>query len=279
MMPSLLRQQLREQGIHPSRKLGQNFLTDKNWIQKTTEGSYIGPGDTVIEIGPGLGALTVALLEAGAEVWAVELDHRIYEWLQRELIPLYPKSFHLMQGDAVTWPKASLTGIKTTKILANLPYAITSPWLDALLMDQGSLPMELHLILQKEAADRLTASPGTKEYGPMSIRLQLCYKCTSWQNIPSSAFYPEPQVESRLVHWSLIDNPIRIHPTILSFLKKSFLHRRKQIHKCVRQMLPEDIGENWLKDMSTYGLGSGVRPEEIPVAAWRDLHEKIEAAL
>src|SRR5882672_6825560 len=165
LTPSSTRDLLAKLGHQPKRYLGQNFLVDGNIVRKSLALAEIAPGDTVVEIGPGLGTLTTALLEAGADVWAVERDRVLFEHLAESLAPKFPEYCHLLEGDAVEKPLAGLTEMwagcphpasailrgegtpprssvaADFKIVANLPYAISTPWMDAVL--SGPLPSRM----------------------------------------------------------------------------------------------------------------------------------------
>ena len=156
LSPSATRDLLASLGHTPKRFLGQNFLVDGNIVRKSLELAQIASGDTVVEIGPGLGTLTTALLETGAIVWSVEKDRTLYGYLAETLATRFT-------GESA----------REFKIVANLPYAISTPWLDAVLT--GPLPARLVLMLQLEAAQRYAATPGTKQFSAISIALQSAY--------------------------------------------------------------------------------------------------------
>ena len=191
LSPTATRDLLASLGHRPKRFLGQNFLVDGNIVRKSIELARVQPGDTVVEIGPGLGTLTTALLEAGAEVWAVEKDRVLHGYLQESLAPKFPATLHLLEADAVEHPLAGLPVSRATrdfKIVANLPYAIATPWLDGVLA--GPLPVRLVLMLQQEAAQRYTAAPGTKAFGAISIFLQAAYAVAPGHRVAAACFFP-----------------------------------------------------------------------------------------
>src|ERR1022692_1205200 len=200
LTPTETRALLARLGHVPKRFLGQNFLVDGNIVRKSLELARISAGDTAVEVGPGLGTLTGALLEAGAEVWAIERDKALFAHLAADLAPRFPKTLHLAEGDAVETPLAGLSAERAPgcKVVANLPYAISSPWMDAVL--SGSLPSRMVLMLQREAADRYTASPGTRNFGAISIFLQAAYDTAPGHRVSASCFYPRPDVGSTLLH-------------------------------------------------------------------------------
>ena len=149
--------------IHPSRRLGQNFLIDPNMLDSLVRSAGVVEGDTVLEIGPGTGTLTERMLAAGARVQAIELDHRLAGYLRDERFK-DDKAFSLLEADACRTDLDSLMGQAPFRCVANLPYSCSSQLL-ASLTSMANQPQDIHVLLQKEMADRLTAKAGTKEYG------------------------------------------------------------------------------------------------------------------
>src|SRR5210317_661822 len=155
LTPSKTRAILASLDHRPRKPLGQNFLIDGNIVRKSLQLANLSPTEHVVEIGPGLGTLTEAMLEAGCLVDAIELDTILAGHLRETLCTRFESSFNLIEGDAVQYPRAGLPpDIDHFKIVANLPYSITTPWLEAVL--RFPLPSEMVLMMQKEAADRLT---------------------------------------------------------------------------------------------------------------------------
>jgi 16S rRNA (adenine1518-N6/adenine1519-N6)-dimethyltransferase len=268
LSPSATRDLLAQLGHHPKRALGQNFLVDGNIVRKSLELAGIGPGDTVVEIGPGLGTLTSALLEAGAEVWAVERDPALHRHLAATLGPRFPERLHLLEGDAVEHPLAGLPADRAAdcKIVANLPYAISSVWMDAVL--SGPLPARLVLMLQLESARRFTAPHGTKSYGAITIFLQAAYAVAPGHKVAAACFFPRPEVESFLLNLVRRPEPFRFPAPVRAAIRALFQQRRKQVGSLLRDRLP-DHGAGWLRELAAAGLSAQARPEEIPPEAWR----------
>ncbi|MBQ7332135.1 MAG: ribosomal RNA small subunit methyltransferase A, partial [Opitutales bacterium] len=187
----------------PKKWLGQNFLVDGNIVRKSLELAGVRAGDIVVEVGPGLGTLTTTLLQAGAKVFAVERDATLAAHLRERVAPNYPETFDLTEGDAMDFPLAAfpekMPAGTPFKIVANLPYAISTPWMDAVL-ESGNLPETLVLMLQKEAADRFTAAAGTKNYGALSVFLEAAYERAPGHKVPAQCFFPPPKVDSYLLH-------------------------------------------------------------------------------
>ncbi|MBP7142388.1 MAG: ribosomal RNA small subunit methyltransferase A [Opitutaceae bacterium] len=271
LSPSSTRALLAQLGHFPRRALGQNFLVDGNIVRKSLELAGVVAGDTVVEIGPGLGTLTVALLEAGAEVWAVERDPRLHHYLDEALRPRFPKTLHLTLGDAVELPLAGLTRERNQgpfKVVANLPYAISTPWMDAVL--SGPLPDRLVLMLQREAAERYAANPGSKAFGAISIFLQSAFEMAPGHAVASACFHPRPEVDSFLLHLVRKPTPMVFPPRQKELIRSLFQQRRKQIGSLLRDRLP-DRGATWLAVLAGHGLTPQARAEEIPVHLWQNL--------
>jgi len=267
LTPTETRELLAGLGHVPKRFLGQNFLIDGNIVRKSLELARIAPGDAVAEIGPGLGTLTGALLEAGAEVWAVEMDRTLHAHLESGRALKFPRTFHLAEGDAVEMPLAGMpaTRVPDSKVVANLPYAISTPWMDAVL--SATLPSRMVLMLQREAAERYSAAPGTKSFGAISIFLQAAYDIAPGHRVSAGCFHPRPEVDSALL------NLVRkAHPHVFSadhkaLVRRCFQQRRKQIGAVIRELLPEQETK-WRELLGSEGLLSSVRAEAIPVATW-----------
>lgn len=281
LSPSATRELLTRLGHTPKRFLGQNFLVDGNIVRKSLELAEVAAGDAIVEVGPGLGTLTHALLSAGASVWAVERDAALYAHLTATLAQEFPQTLHLMEGDALEYPLAGLPtegvadaggggrGRIDYKIVANLPYAISTPWMDAVL--SGPLPSRMVLMLQLEAAQRYMAQPGTKLFGGISIWLQSAFDVAPGHRVSGACFHPRPDVDSYLLHLVRREKPFIFRSETKALIRTCFQQRRKQIRPLLRGRLPDE-GQAWLAFLeASTGLGGNARPEEIPVTAWQAL--------
>lgn len=270
LSPTATRDLLARLGHQPKRFLGQNFLVDGNIVRKSLELAGVQAGDTVIEVGPGLGTLTSALLATGATVWAVEKDPNLAAHLRTALAPQYPTSLHLLEADAVEYPLAGLPAPAPAdfKIVANLPYAISTPWMDAVL--SGPLPARMVLMLQLEAAQRYGAAAGTKAFGAISIFLQSAYDLAPGHRVAAACFHPRPDVDSYLLHLVRKPAPFVFSPAVKALIRGCFQQRRKQIGSLLRQRLP-DGGAAWLAELAQAGIGPETRPEAVPLECWRNL--------
>ncbi len=271
LSPSATRDLLGQLGHFPKRALGQNFLVDGNIVNKSLELAGVRAGDTVVEIGPGLGTLTIALLEAGADLWAVEFDRHLHAYLESTLGPRFPGKFHLLEGDAVEHPLAALPAERAAagfKVVANLPYAISTPWMDAVF--SGPLPTNLVLMLQQEAAQRYAASPGTKLFGAISIFLQSAYDIAPGHKVAAACFHPRPDIESYLLNLVRKPVPFVFAPEVKLLIRSCFQQRRKQLGALLREKLA-DGGQAWFTVLAAGGYSPQSRAEEVPVALWQKL--------
>lgn len=266
LTPKATRALLESLEHHPRKRLGQNFLIDGNIVRKSLQLAAVESGDPIVEVGPGLGTLTGALLATGAEVWAVELDRTLASYLRSQFAGV--SRLHLREGDAVDFPRGDLSDEQAEngyKVVANLPYAITTPWIDALI--EGPLPDRLVLMMQKEAADRLTASPGSKHFSAIAIFLQSVFTVEGRHNVARSCFYPVPGVDSVLLVLARQNRPLRFAPETKRLIREIFTRRRKQIGTLVRA---HSAAEGWLETVQTrHGIEPTMRPEAIPVEAWQ----------
>ena len=272
LTPSATRDLLAKLGHLPKRFLGQNFLVDGNIVRKSLELAQIAPGDTVVEVGPGLGTLTSALLTDGAEVWAVEKDRTLHAHLEETLVVEFPATFHLLEGDAIEHPLAALPAERSArfKVVANLPYAISTPWMDAVL--SGPLPERLVLMLQQEAAQRYAASHGSKQFSAISIFLQSAYDIAPGHKVASGCFYPKPDIESYLLHLVRKPAPFIFSPETKALIRACFQQRRKQIGALLRQNIADSSQVSaWLAVLAAADLSPQTRPEDIPAPLWTQL--------
>ena len=256
----------------PKKWLGQNFLIDGNIVRKSLELAEIKPGERVLEIGPGLGTLTRTLLGAGVELHAVEADPTMVYHLKQSLLPRWPQTFHLTEGDAVEKPLADLVqpADGSFKVVANLPYAISTPWMDAICA--GPHPEIMVLMLQREAADRLTAEVGTKHWSAVTAQVALAFEKVKLHPVPGQSFNPPPKVDSCLLVLRRRPDAQRFSARAREVSRALFTQRRKQVGSSGRNLFPDapDV-RAWLADLPNFGLTTLARPEDIPAAVWLKL--------
>ena len=255
---------------NPRRWLGQNFLVDGNVVRKSIELAAVMAGDRVVEIGPGLGTLTRTLLAAGADVWAVERDATLAAHLRATLVN--SGRLHLTEGDAMDHPLANLPEPTegSFKIVANLPYAISSPWMERICL--GPHPSLLVLMLQREAAERLTAPVGTGHWSALTVQVDLAFERAGIHPVPARCFHPAPKVDSCLLLLRRRPDARRLGPNARKVARLLFTQRRKQVGSAARNLFPEDPAvARWLATLAEHGLTPAARPETIPSKAWLKL--------
>jgi 16S rRNA (adenine1518-N6/adenine1519-N6)-dimethyltransferase len=211
-------------GKRPTKRLGQNFLLDDAVLGKQVSYADLGPDDTVLEIGSGLGNLTEELLKTGAKVVAVEQDPDFCRFLAKR----FGDQVHLVQADAV---KAFLP--KFNKVVSNLPYQISSPITFKLLGIGFDVAV---LMLQKEFAERMIAKPGTSEYGRLSVGVYYRAKCQIMLNVSRSSFWPQPKVDSCIVKLVPRLPPFKVkdEDAFYRVTQAVFSHRRKKVSNSLK---------------------------------------------
>lgn len=227
---------LRAFGLHASRRLGQNFLISPGVVRAVVEAAEIGKGDRVLEIGPGIGTLTQGLLEAGAEVTAVELDKKLPAVLAETLRGY--EHLNIVQGDVLKTDIPALMGDKPFKVAANLPYYITTPILLSLLEQKLSITRIVTMV-QKEVAERMTASPGGKDYGALSVAVQYHTEPEIVLDVPSSCFFPAPEVDSAVIACRIRETPAAAAADEALFfrvVKAAFGQRRKTLSNALKPL-------------------------------------------
>ena len=262
---------LEKLGHRPKKKLGQNFLIDGNIVGKSLDMADLPNNLPVVEIGPGLGTLTLKLLEAGHPVHAVEIDRTLYENLKNSLARfIESKQLSLTHGDGVKSPIGSLPQqAQEYAVVANLPYAISSPWLESLLAT-GHPPLRMVLMLQREAVDRMWARHGTKNYNALSIFLQLAFENLRSHPVSRQCFFPAPSVDSILTRMDRIPDPFLFSQPDRALIRRIFTQRRKQIGSIARQEEDSERKriEGWLAQNK---LERTLRPEQIEPRIWKNL--------
>lgn len=236
--PTIINEVRKKHGFQFSKSLGQNFLTDKNIIDKIIEKSMIGKGDLVIEIGPGIGVLTAAAAEAAGKVIAIEIDRNLIPILGETLreydnIEIINSDVLKTDLSALLEQNEEINGQKRegVKILGNLPYYITTPIIMKILEDRVRTD-SITIMLQKEVADRIKAGPGTKAYGALSVAVQ--YYCTVAHvvNAPKEIFVPQPKVDSTVIRLDVRkEKPVLLssEETFFAVVKAGFGQRRKTL--------------------------------------------------
>ncbi len=213
--------------IKMSKKLGQNFLIKRGIVDEIVHAAELTPGEPVLEVGPGIGTLTQGLAQSGADVTAIELDRRLLEVLDTTLASY--DNVRIVHGDVLKLDVPTIMNHKPFKVVANLPYYITTPIIMSLL--ESKLPIErLVVMVQKEVALRMVAQPGTKDYGALSVAVQYYTEPDIVLDVPPKSFLPAPAVISSVIRCVLRDKPpVDVIDEKLFFrvVKAGFAQRRK----------------------------------------------------
>ena len=253
---------LAELGMRPGRGLGQNFLIDGNLLDAIARINAPAPGEAILEVGPGFGALTERLLAAGAQVTAVEFDRRLAEYLRRHLAC---ENLRLIEADACKVDYAELFPDGGFRAIANLPYSISSVFI-ARMLELENPPERMFFMLQREMGERLAALPGTKAYGALSVRVQFDYAVRIERIVPPEVFYPPPEVESALVefrrHREFALNGAR-RSRLRGLVNSAFAQRRKQLGKVLGGVYGREQAAAALRDA---GIAPEIRPDKLTCA-------------
>lgn len=241
-------------GLHMSKRLGQNFLIDAGIVQGIVDAADIQPGDKVLEIGPGIGTLTQALCEAKADVTCVELDKRLPEILSHTLEAY--DNVRIIQGDILKVNIVEIMGSGPFKVVANLPYYITTPIIMALL--EKHLPItDIVVMVQKEVAQRMAANPGSKTYGALSVAVQYYTIPKIALYVPPRSFMPPPEVDSVVVNCKVRPQPavdLIDEKMFFRVVKAAFGQRRKTLNNALKSM---GVDKNTIADILTR---AGIEP-------------------
>jgi 16S rRNA (adenine1518-N6/adenine1519-N6)-dimethyltransferase len=261
---------LEAHGIEPHRGLGQNFVADPNTVRRIARLAGVGPGDRVVEIGPGLGSLTLALSDTGADVVAVEADTRLLPVLHDVLAD---RNVTVVHGDALEldWSRVVNPG-DTWKLVANLPYNVAATLVLHLLDEVPAIDSML-VMVQREVGERLAAGPGSKVYGIPSVKLSYWATASVVSRVPPSVFIPQPRVESVLVAVQRLPRPATpADPQrLFALVRMAFGQRRKMLRRSLAGVV----------DPATFAVADidpSRRPEELGIVDWGRLADAVDAA-
>jgi len=273
-----IRQELREYGMVPKKGLGQHFLIDRNILNKIIRTAQIEKEDVVLEIGPGLGEMTIGLSKKAKKVIAIEIDPKLVEILKKKVMG-YP-NVEVVKGDIlkVDFNKLLSQEKNPAKVVANLPYQISTPLIFRFI-ELRHLFSTLTLMLQKEVGERMVAPPGGKEYGPLSIFVQLVSDLTIRFFVKPPAFFPPPKVESAVIHMAWKENSmveVKDEEWFKKIVRGCFSYRRKTLINALKHSdlpLPDDI-EPRIKEI---GIDHRRRPETLSIQEFVNLAEILKS--
>ena len=260
---SEIKSMLSERGLRPRHRFGQNFLVEPVHLRRLLEAAAVSSGDAVLEVGPGTGTMTEELLVAGAKVVASEIDRDLASLLRDR----FGASIELVEGDVLS-AKRSIShavleaiGDRDFKLVANLPYQIASPLL-AILAGESRC-RGCFVTVQREVADRLGASPGSADYGPLSVVVQARFEVSRLADLPPGCFWPPPKVTSAMV--SMVPRlspvvPLRDLDAFGRYVQSIFGKRRKQLGSIVGRSAP-----------LPFGIDPAARPESLSIEQWVSL--------
>ncbi|HEY5861613.1 MAG TPA: 16S rRNA (adenine(1518)-N(6)/adenine(1519)-N(6))-dimethyltransferase RsmA [Casimicrobiaceae bacterium] len=254
-------------GHQPRKRFGQNFLADPHYVSRILDAVAPREGDNVVEIGPGLAALTVGLIERAGRITAIELDRDLAERLRTNFTPA---QLTLHEGDALDFDFATLGDEQ--RIVGNLPYNISTPLLFHL-MGYASRLRDVHVMLQKEVVARMAAAPGTADYGRLSVMLQVKFRVTRLFVIPPGAFRPAPKVDSafvRLVPLGADAPRVADYALFGRIVASAFGQRRKTLRNALAAICDEGA-------VRAAAIDPGVRGETLAVADYVRLANSLTA--
>ena len=264
--PSATKELLNHFGFNFKKKYGQNFLIDENIVRKIVQMSGVTKQDTVLEIGPGIGTMTQILSEKAGNVLAVEIDSTLIEVLSHTLDVC--ENVEVINSDILKCDLKELSDKYNSgrpfKVVANLPYYITTPIIMGLLEQNAAsnnqLTENLTVMIQKEVAERINAAPATKEYGVLSLAVEYYTEAELLMNVPASVFMPRPSVDSAVIGLKIRNNPpvsVKDEQKLFRLIKAAFAQRRKTFINSVSSVLNTD------KDILRSALAEIGRDENI----------------
>lgn len=250
---------------HPRKRFGQNFLQDQGVIDRIIAAISPSPGERLVEIGPGRGAITQALLRAAGQLDAVELDRDLIEPLARSCASVGQLTIH--QADALAFDLSQLVAPgEKLRLTGNLPYNISTPLLFRFL-EQKACILDMHLMLQKEVVDRIVAPPGSRTYGRLSVMIQTWCLAEALFEIPPQAFFPAPRVDSAFLRLTPLDPPpfpLQDPGHHQRLVTQAFAQRRKTLRNTLKGMATAE-------DYATLGIDPSQRAEELAVSTFASL--------
>ncbi|MBD3668841.1 MAG: 16S rRNA (adenine(1518)-N(6)/adenine(1519)-N(6))-dimethyltransferase RsmA [Kangiella sp.] len=257
------------QGHQARKRFGQNFLSDNHYIQRIVESVAAQADDRLVEIGPGLGAITEHLVDKVAELHVVELDRDLIPRLEQKFAGR--DNFTIHHSDALKFDFAQLAGNEQIRVVGNLPYNISTPLIFHLLNQRQSIK-DMYFMLQKEVVERICAQPGTSAYGRLSVMTQYYCQADMLFLVPPGAFQPPPKVESAIVRlqpYKTLPNPVKDEKLLNQIVTAAFGQRRKTLRNSLKNFIDE-------AGLVQLGIKPTERAEQLSLAQFVHICQKVE---
>ena len=264
--------------ITANKNLGQNFLIDDEAVTGIVDAANVSKDDLIIEIGPGLGTLTKELLDRAGKVICIELDKRMIEILN-DRFSMYD-NFKVLNDDVLKVNLKELIAeekVKTTKIVANLPYYITTPIIMKLLEERLDIET-ITVMIQKEVADRLVTKPGTGDTGAITYAIHYYTNPKRVLEVPNTAFIPEPKVNSTVINLEVLKEPkvaVKDEKKLFDVIKTAFMQKRKTLLNALANSNKYGSKEQICKTLELLGIDNRIRPEKLTLEEFAKIAEKI----
>lgn len=267
---------LEKYGFTASKRFGQNFIKDVRVLEDIVAASGLKKDETVVEIGPGLGALTEILAREADLVYAVEVDRKLIPILEETLKDI--DNVRIINRDIMKTDLVALTEGNPFRIVANLPYYITTPIIMSIL--ESRVPcLSVTVMVQKEVAERMTASPGTKNYGALTLAVEYYTRAGIVRKVPAGCFIPAPKVDSAVVHMEILDTPpvtVKDEKLLFSLIRGGFNQRRKTLVNALSGYPGLAFGKERLTEaVCNIGAKPTVRGEELSLEQFAALADDL----
>lgn len=265
--------------LHPKKQLGQNFLTDANMAAAIVTHGGVAANDVVLEVGAGLGSLTLPLARQALKVIAIEKDHRLVDLLRTELVTAGLDNVHLLEQDILKFDIPSLAKKEQSDLLVvgNVPYNISSQILVQILKARACIKKSI-LMFQKELAQRITASPGSKSYGRLSVMVQYCARVKVLTEVKAGLFYPKPNIDSLVLDIDFdpdAGKEVSDEAFLFDVIKAAFSKRRKTLRNAMTGFIPGFDGQVSAKALEGAGIDPVRRAETLTVEEFVNLSNHI----
>lgn len=276
--PSELTAFLEKEGLHAKKALSQNFLIDGNLVRRILEDANVQEGDVILEIGPGPGVLTEALLEKKVDLYAIEKDHKFAKLLPRLTENKEGSRLTVFEEDALKFDLVSFEKSikpKKAKLIANLPYNITTPILTHYVKAKDCFET-LVVMVQAEVADRITSKPSTKEYGSITVFLNFFSNPSFCFKVKKQSFIPAPSVDSAVIKLDLKDPPltsVEEQEMFFQIVRGGFSQRRKMLRTSLKSLFPH---VDWNQTLISIGINELSRPENLSLQDFLNLYQAVK---